>query len=130
MLNERLQPKAPTIEIECKTEYSTTENLYRLNEKIDRMFEEMKTVKNREEKLIELFNLNRVKKIHTPSYEDLPPFPSTDVSVIEASTEQDEVDSFLEGCRPLMKDMDTITEQGYHPKNRSFAKRPPSLLLA
>ena len=30
-LNERLKPKAAAIEIECKAEYSTTENLYRLN---------------------------------------------------------------------------------------------------
>jgi hypothetical protein len=46
------------------------------------------------------------------------------------ASEQDEVDSFLEGCRPVMKEMDTITEQGYHPKNRSFAKRSPTMLLA
>jgi hypothetical protein len=59
--------------------------------------------------LIELFNLNRVKKIHTACHEEPPPFPSTDVSVIEMSSEQDEVDSFLEGCRPVMKEMDTIT---------------------
>jgi hypothetical protein len=87
----------------------------------------MKSVKNREEKLIELFNLNRVKKIQAPCAEP-PPFPSTDVSVIEMSDEHDEVDSFLEGCRPLMKDMDTITEQGYHAKNKSFKKRPTLLL--
>ena len=30
-LNERLKPKAAAIEIESKAEYSTTENLYRLN---------------------------------------------------------------------------------------------------
>ena len=51
-LNEQLKPTLAKIETECKQDYSTTENLYRLNEKLDRMVGDMKSVRAREEKLI------------------------------------------------------------------------------
>ena len=77
-----MKPKLARIESECKQDYSTTENLYRLNEKLDRQLGDMRSVRVREERLIELFDLHRVKKIHS-AYEEETPFISTDISRID-----------------------------------------------
>lgn len=75
------------IKTECKPEYSTTENLYRLNEKIDLYIQDMKSTRNREEKLVELFNLNRVKKIHSSEPPTQCFTPPSNISVISPRAE-------------------------------------------
>ena len=108
-----MKPKTAAVEIECKEEYSTTENLYRLNEKIDQFISDIRTTRHREEKLIELFNLNRVKKIHSTIEESTEDIAGQDISVIEPKTEEDEkeeeMDSFLESWRKVRKDSDSFT---------------------
>jgi hypothetical protein len=116
-LNERLKLRMPQVETECKAEFSTTENLYRLNEKIERMVGDMRAGREREKKLIELFTLNRAKTLPHP---DLQP-PTPPPSAATAASDHEEVDQYLDSCRRLRKDSDSYSDANHEARN--FSKK-------
>jgi hypothetical protein len=76
---------------QCKPNTTTTDNLQRLNAKLEGTVQHMRATRERETKHIELFNMNRMQQ--PPMIPEPPPAASTAISI---NSDQDQMDQYLE----------------------------------
>ncbi len=83
----------------------------------------MKTIRTREQKIIQLVNIRR-SALNDSSNDCFSEIPFKNGKNVESSCEDDDIDDIFDDLRMKAKEEDTFTEQGYHPANKSFIKRP------